>query len=207
MPRKRYSLINGGPKEIEISWGFAWKNFTVRHNGQIIGTVGSQRELKEGRQFNLLDGTTLWVKLNVGFGKAGLEVLHNGQPCPGSDSDPAQKIKVAFGILLFVALFNTVIGLLLETIGGNEFKEIGIGVVFYGLIFIGLAFLVKKLSLIALITAIVLLIADAVTGLVFQMMSNNNMSFAWIVVRVLFLIYLFQSVKPLKELKQAANQQ
>lgn len=201
MPRKRYSLVKGGPKEIEISWGFAWKNFTVRQNDQIIGTVGSQQELKEGRQFNLLDGSPLWIKLNLGIGKTGLEVLLNGQPLPGSDSDPAQKIKIAFGILMFVAIVNMLGGIAVAAIL-PEFLLIGVLIMVYGVIFIGLAIGVKKHFFAALIIAIVLLIADAVAGIAFQSVSHYNMSIAWIIIRVVFLIYLFQSIKPMKEINR-----
>ncbi|MFH0865811.1 MAG: hypothetical protein V1904_06430 [Bacteroidota bacterium] len=200
MSRKRYSLVKGGPKEIEISWGFAWRNFTVRQNGQIIGTVSTQHELKEGRQFSLSDESFLWVKLNIGFGKAGLDVLHNGQPLPGSDSDPAQKIKNAFGILLFVAVINTLVGALLITTV-RELAAIGYGIVLYGLIFIGLAMGVKKRSPAALIIAIVLLIIDVTAGIAFQQMLHNSMSLVWIIIRVLFLVYLIQAIKPMKDLK------
>lgn len=201
MPRKRYSLVKGGPKEIEISWGFAWKNFTVYQNGQVIGIVGAQHELKEGRQFTLTDGSFLWVKLNVGFGKTGLEVLHNLQPLPGSDSDPVKKINTAFGIILFVAIINIIGGTIVAAML-KEYFSIGIVLLAYGLIFIGLAIGVKRRSLTALIIAIALLIIDAIAGIAFQSMSQNNMSIIWVIIRVLFIIYLFQAVKPLKELKQ-----
>lgn len=202
MPKKRYSLVKGGPKEIEISWGFAWKNFTVRQNGQIIGTVETQHELKDGRQFSLLDGSALSVKLNVSFANVGLDVMHNSQPLAGSGSNPSQKIKNAFGILLFVAIINTLVGVLLIIIV-RDLATVGIGIVLYGLIFIGLAICVKKHSLAALIIAIVFMIIDAIAGIAFQPMSHNNMSLVWIIIRVLFLIYLFQTIKPMKDLKNS----
>ena len=200
MPGKRYSLEKGGPKEIEISWGFAWRNFTVRQNGQIIGKAGSRHKLKNGHQFELLDGSALNVKLNVNFTNAWLDVTHNGQPLTGSDSDPAQKIKNAFGILLFVAAINTLVGVSLITIV-NDLAIAGLGVAVYGFVFIGLAIGIKKHSLVALIIAIVLLIIDVIAGIAFQPMSLNSMSLAWIIIRVLFLVYLFQAIKPIRDLK------
>lgn len=200
MPRKKYALEKNGPKEIEISWGFAWKNFTVRQNEQIIGTAGSQQELKDGCQFRLLDGTELSVRLNLGIGKTGLEVLRDGKPLPGSDSDPEQKIKLAFGILLFVAAVNMAGGIIVTAIF-PEFLFVGILIMFYGLLFAGLAMGVKKHLFAALIIAIGLLIADALAGLFFQALSHYNVSIAWIILRIVFLIYLFQSVKAMRQIK------
>jgi hypothetical protein len=206
MPKKSYALQKGGPKEIEISWGFAWKNFTVKHNGEIIGTVANQRELKEGRQFMLKDGSSLSVKLKVGFGKAGLEVLRNGQPLPGSDMDPVQKIKIAFGLLLFIAGMNILVGLVLSTVDLNYLGlGFGIGYIIFGIVFGILAFLIKARSLAALWIAIVLLILDAVAGLAIQVTTHNNTTVAWVIIRVMILIYLFNAAKPIKELKKQSE--
>jgi len=201
MPRKKYALIKSGPKEIECSWGFAWKNFTVTQNGNIIGTIANQRELKEGRQFSLADGSTLWVRLKIGFGTSGLEVLHNGQPLPGSDMDPAQKVKVAFILLLVITGLNLLAGILLSMLDLQSLGlGIGIGYIIFGVIFGALAFAVRAKSLVALYIAIALLILDAIAGIAVQVMSNSP-TFVWVIVRILILIYLFSAIKAMKDLK------
>ena len=202
MPRKKYALIKGGPKEIECSWGFAWKNFTVTQNGNVIGIIANQRELKEGRQFSLADGSTLWVKLKIGFGTSGLEVLRNGQPLPGSDMDPAQKVKVAFILLLVITGLNLLAGILLSMLDLRDLGlGIGIGYIVFGIVFAVLAFAVRAKSLVALYIAIVLLIIDAAAGIAVQVMSHSP-TFVWAIVRVFILIYLFSAIKAIKQLRQ-----
>jgi hypothetical protein len=204
MPHKRFALSRNGPKEIELRWGLGWKNFTVHHHGNVIGTVSKQSELIEGRSFSLPDGSALSVKLKTGIGHAGLEVLHNGKPIPGSDADPVQKIKTAFGILLFLAITNMLGGILIFSLFA-EFQVAGILIMVFGLLFAGLAIAVKKRSLAALIVAIILLVIDIISGIIFQSMSQNNISIVWILLRVLFLIYLLQAINPMKELKRIST--
>ena len=206
MPKKRYALEKKGPKEIEISWGFAWKNFTVKQNDEIIGTVENQKALKEGRQFTLKDGSSLQVKLNIGLAKAGLEVLHNNEPLPGSDMDPVKLVKNAFGILVFIAALNIIIGIVL-TVFKVPFLDgvFGIGLIVFGLVFAGLAFAVKSYSLIALYVAIVLLVIDAIASIAIQVETHQSSATVWILVRIFFLIYLFRAIKPMKTLKAQSN--
>lgn len=205
MPRKKYALVKKGPKEIECSWGFAWKNFTITQNGTVIGTISNQRELKEGRTFTLYDGSTLSVKLKIGFGTSGLEVLHNGKSLPGSDMDPAQKVKVAFILLLVITGLNLLAGILLSMLGLQSLGlGFGIFYIVFGLVFGGLAFAVRARSLPALYVAIGLLIIDAVAGIAVQVMSNSP-TFVWVIVRIFILIYLFSAIKAIKALKQEPN--
>jgi hypothetical protein len=202
MPNKKYALIKKGPKEIECSWGFAWKNFTVKQNGNTIGTIANQRELKEGRQFSLADGSTLWIRLKIGFGTSGLEVLRDGKPLPGSDMDPAQKVKVAFILLLVITGLNILAGVLLSMLDLQSLGlGIGIGYIIFGLIFCFLAFAVRANSLVALYIAIVLLILDAIAGIAVQVMSHSP-TFVWVIVRVFILIYLFSAIKAIRQVRQ-----
>jgi hypothetical protein len=48
MPKQQYALEQGGPKRLEISWTGIWRNFTVRLDGQVVGTVENQKALRAG---------------------------------------------------------------------------------------------------------------------------------------------------------------
>ena len=201
MPKRSYSLQKDGPKELECSWGIAWKNFTVKQNGQVIGTVANQKELKEGREFQLNDGSKLFVKLKIGL-TSGLYLTRDGQPLPGSDSDPMSKVKGAFTILLIIAVINIGIGVLSTLFNLQEIGlEFGLGYIVFGFVFLILSIAVKRGSLIALIAAIILLILDALLGIVFMATSGGNQSIFWIIARIFFLIYLISSVSAFRKLK------
>ena len=201
MPKRSYSLQNDGPKELECSWGIAWKNFTLKQNGQVIGTVANQKELKEGREFQLNDGSKLFVKLKIGL-TSGLYLTRDGQPLPGSDSDPMSKVKGAFTILMIIAVINIGIGILSTLFNLQEIGlEFGLGYIVFGFVFLILSIAVKRGSLIALIAAIILLILDALLGIVFMATSGGNQSIFWIIARIFFLIYLISSVSAFKKLK------
>jgi hypothetical protein len=201
MPKRSYALKKDGPKEIECSWGIAWKNFTVKQNGQVIGTVQSQKELKEGREFQLSDSSKLFVKLKIGF-TSGLFLTRDGQPLPGSDSDPVSKVKGSFAILMIIAIINIVIGVLSTLFNLKEVGlEFGLGYIVFGFVFLILSLAVRRASLTALIIAIIMLILDAILGIIFLVESGGNQSIFWIIARVFFLIYLLTSVSAFKKLK------
>ncbi len=202
MPKKSFSLTKGGPKEIVCSWGFAWKNFSIFHNGVLVGTIPNQKELKEGRSFLLCDGSTLTVRLKVTILSVGLELFHNGIIVGGSDSDPYLHIKIAYGILLFLGILNLVVGTIILASGLMIFGAgIGLGLIIFGIILGGLSFGVKAKSITALIIAIALLISDALASIYFLSISNNHSATVWIIIRILFIVYLFRALKAIKKLK------
>ncbi|MGZ3461319.1 MAG: hypothetical protein ACXU86_22745, partial [Archangium sp.] len=104
MAKTQLALEAGGPKRLALSWGMAWKNFQVTLDGQQVGTVsGGQKELKEGVEFRLPDGSLLHIQLDRSFTNTELRVLRNGVPVPGSASDPAQRVKNGAYLLYLLA--------------------------------------------------------------------------------------------------------
>ena len=95
MPSRKFSLDPGAPKRVEISWKGFWREVTVKLDGTVVGTIANKKELMEGRQFRLSDGSFLGVQLAKTFLSIKLVVTRNGQPLPGSDSDPGQQLKLA----------------------------------------------------------------------------------------------------------------
>ena len=151
MPSAKYALEKDGPKRIEVSWKGMWKEFTVRFDGRKVGTIADSKELKAGRVFLLPDGSGLKVQLVQRFIQPELQLLRNGRPLPGSASDPEARLKLAYGMVLFVGGLNVVLGLVAE-LGQVAFLQgigLGIGSIIFGLLFIGLALLVKRRSAVA----------------------------------------------------------
>jgi len=204
MPKQMYALEPGGPKQLEISWKGMWKDFTVKLDDQVIGGLSGQKELKAGKQFTLPDGSTLSTQLVQKMSSAELQVLRNGQPLPGSSSDPESRLKNAYGMVFFVAGLNIVLGLIAVLFKVEFLQAIGIGLfsIFFGLVFLVLGFFVKKRSLIALIFAIVIFALDGILGLVLSVMAGVEPGVAGLIARVFLIIPMVQGIPAIRELRQ-----
>jgi hypothetical protein len=204
MPTQRYALESGGPERLEVTWKGVYKNFTIKLDDKVIGSFPGQKELKAGQDFALPDGSVLHAQLIQKLSGAELQILRNGEPLPGSAADPEQRLKVAYGIVFFVAGLNIVLGLIaiLFQIEFLQAAGISIGSVVFGLIFLALGFLVKRGSAIALLIAIVLFALDGVLGLVFAIVGGFNPSIAGIVTRIILIIPMVQGVGAIRALKQ-----
>lgn len=205
MPNLKYALESGGPRRLEISWGAFWRDFTIKLDGNPIGTISGQKELKAGREFTLPDDSILRIQLVQSSTSAvpDLEVLRNGEPLPGSASDPAQKLKLAYGMVFFVAGLNILLGLVAALLQIEFLQSLGVGVgsALFGVILLALGFFVKRRSAAALIAAIVLLALDGLLGIVLAVGQGYTPT-AGLVARVLFIIPMIQGVGAIRALKQ-----
>jgi hypothetical protein len=104
--KRTYALEKGGPKTLEFSWGIGWKDFSVRQDGDLIGSIDTKEELKQGREFTLKDGSRLFVRLSTGIMDSGFEILRDGKPIEGSNADPVSRVKSCFGLLLLLSIFD-----------------------------------------------------------------------------------------------------
>src|SRR5690349_9384101 len=93
MPKQTFALEAGGEKRLEVSWGGMFKNTTVSLDGNSIGVIPDQKALLAGQEFRLPDGSTIKVQLVRSFISTELRVFRNGQPLPGSASDPLTRLK------------------------------------------------------------------------------------------------------------------
>ena len=128
MPSKKYSLQEGEPERLEISWKGLWKNLTVRVDGRVVGTVADSKALQfEDNVFALPDGSQLRVALKKGFLNAGLSVTRDGQAVPGSFEDPQAIIKAAYGVIFFLCGMNLLVGLLAFFMDSPILEQLGAG--------------------------------------------------------------------------------
>ena len=204
MPKQAFSLERGEPARLEVSWRAFWKEFTVRLDGQTVGTVPTQKELSAGREFSLADGSLLWVQLHKGALGAELRITRNGQPLPGTSSDPEAQLKGAYAMLLFLAGLNLVLGLFALSTRNPFLEQMGMGLysVLFGLLFLGLAALVKRRSLVALILSIVVFFADGLMATIGPAMQGYSPNTLLLVTRLFLLLPLIQGIGAIRALKQ-----
>ncbi|MGE5423584.1 MAG: SecDF P1 head subdomain-containing protein [Ignavibacteriales bacterium] len=159
MPSKKFSLENGQPKNLEISWGLSFNNIVVNLNGQEIGRMANKTELQEGRTYTVANGSELKVQL-IGSVFPELNVTLNGEPIPGSDSNPIQKLNNASLIIFLIAGFTILAGIIT---GAFVNLASSIPVVAAGLVSVALALMVRKGSLVALIIAIIMVVIEIIS--------------------------------------------
>jgi MFS family permease len=205
MPTKKFTLKNGDADSfnIEISWKGLWKNTTVTCNGNEIGSFADQKELKAGKDFTLPDGGSLKVQLAQSFANAELQVLRDGKPVAGSASDPVERLKVAYGVIFFVAGLSITVGLVAELFEVAFLLRLGIGVgaMISGAVMGVLGYFVTRRSMAALGLAIGLFALDGILSLVIVAQQGGRPSVGGIVFRVFLIIPMVKGFSAIRELK------
>jgi hypothetical protein len=205
MPKKLMSLDKGGPPRVEITWSGMWSNFTVKLDGNVVLTANGSGELKAGRSARLPDGTTLDVRLETGFGKAGgLVLLRDGQPLPGSATDPETQVKTAGGIVYAIAVLNAIIVVIAYAFDVQFLKDnFGWGPIVVAALFAVLGYFTMKRSQAALIAAIVIYAIDGVLTLGYQLADaapGHTPNIGFIFMRVIFLMAMIRGAKAMGQL-------
>ena len=205
MPTRKFALQQGGPERVEITWRGMWKEIRVLVDGRELGQIPDMKALKEGREFSLPDGMgSLRVQLAQSFGGAELQVTCNGQPLPGSGSDPSVRFRSAWGVIFFIAALNFVLGLA-TVVFQVEFLErlgLGVGSLIVGVIYLGLGFVVKQLrSRVALGLAIGIFALDGIATLVMSMQGPGTPPVGGIVMRVLLILPMIKGFAAIKQLE------
>jgi len=204
MPKQAYAFEPGGEKRLEISWKAMWKETTVTLDGTVLGVIPDVKALRTGQEFRLVDGSILKVQLVQGAFNTELRVLRSGKPLPGTASDPAARLKGAYGVLFFIAGANIILGLAAAVFQIEFLLQIGLGIssIIFGLIFLVLGFFTRRKSSLALILAIILFALDAILGVVFSVSQGYTPNTGGILVRIALLIPMIQGVGAIKALKQ-----
>jgi hypothetical protein len=204
MPTKTFYLDKESTEPIIVSHGFNWRNLTIKKDGELIGEVENVKILQEGRSFHLPDGRVISIKLIKKLGIIQeLEILLDNTPILGSGTEPNQQVKQVYHLLLFVAAFNTLLGLAAELAHVDFLKSIGLG---YGTVVIGiinavLAYFIKfKHSLAALYIAIGLMVTDIILTLIFAAESGGNPT-SGLMIKGIFTYILFNGIPALRKLR------
>ncbi|MBK7865425.1 MAG: hypothetical protein IPJ65_43875 [Archangiaceae bacterium] len=200
MPTQQFALERNGPKRLEVSWSGLWKEFTVKLDGNVVGSW-TKDELTAGKEVPMGDGSTFKAHLRrVGMGQE-LALLRNGEPLPGSAADPLTLVKTAGGVIYFLAgasALGGVIGLM-----GVDFAARLFGTwdgIVTGAIMGVLGFFTMQRSRVALGIAMGLY---ALSGLLVlaESASNGNPAIGGIFMRVFFLTAMWRGFKAMGQLK------
>ncbi|MCB9422848.1 MAG: hypothetical protein H6667_23820 [Ardenticatenaceae bacterium] len=204
MPKKQFILEENGRHTLELTWNSMWRNFTVHYDGAPVETIeGGGRGLRAGKTILLPDGSELDVRLKDSLMASELAVARNGRPLPGTATHPLYRIQQAYTIIFIIAGLNVILGLvgLVSTAEWVLLLSGGWITAVFGLFFLLLGWLVKaKHSLPALITAIVLYVADGLLGIATVLAAGEMPGVAGLIIRILFIIGMAQGIKAIREI-------
>jgi len=210
MGKQHFAIDKDGPKRLTIQWRGLWKNVEVLVDGQTQGEpFANLKALKQGREFRLADGRTLYVGFVQRFGSAGLDLKIDGLPLRGTGADPRVAIRTAAVWLFVVSAISTIAGVI--GLASPAVAALGFGwpSLAAGIVLGVLGFLVlKKRSKVALGIAIAIVLID--TGLTFALfaqMGGRGGVPTGLYLRVIMIIALVSSWRALGEVRQVEERE
>lgn len=205
MAKQKFHLDTAKTQEVLVQWKGIWKDVTVSHNGTVLGEpIPNMAALKQGRDYTLPDGRTLNVKFEAGITKNRLELKVDGRPIAGSAGDPKVQLKLAAGVIWFIAGLSILLGVLGMT-GVKFIEQMGIGwpSVAVGAVMGVLAwFTASKKSQVALGIAIGLFAVDTILTLMAGMDAGGRVPTTGLIVRVFLFLAMFQGFAAIKKVKE-----
>lgn len=196
MATQRYAIERGGPKVLVISWTGNWKDFRVTFDGRLVGQIEGKANMLEGRSFKLPGKRKLEIWLETRLLNTGLVVLLDGEPVPGSLTDPVARVAGAAATIFFIAALYVAAGLVAEIFQWKWLKGLGAGWISagVGMILAGLGLLVLRRVRVALMAAILFMLADAFAGMVLAAQAGALPSVEGLVIRLILLLPLLMGI-------------
>jgi hypothetical protein len=204
MARLKYALDQGGPRRLEVSWKGNWNEVTVRLDDNVVGMIADIEQLKEGRDFQLEDGTSLKVQLKHKSFFPFISILKDGQPLPSPGPEPAKRLGYAYKITFLIGAANILLGLI-----GSPFQATSLNLsvssiwpVVIGCLFLVLGFFIMRRSMAALAIAVGIFAIDLVLAIISPPDLPRLLLVASFVFRILILFTMIQGFGAIMALRQ-----
>jgi hypothetical protein len=201
VPKQDYAFETNGPRRLEISWGMFWKNIIIRLDGKELDTFATQNEFRQGKEYKLEDGSVLAIRLANSLMGQDVQVTRNGKPLPGTMQHPETRIRSSFVLLYFIGGWKILFGILGLAVNGVDFTVLSRNFIdiFIGLVFILLATMVRKRSMIALIAGMALFAGDGLYTAYTISQTGQQQNIFSLLIQVFLLYYLYQGVTAIKK--------
>lgn len=195
----RFALEKGGEKRLVVRWRGIWKEVELLLDGQPLGPpLPNFKALKQGADYLLPDGRTLNMKFVTGaFVAQGLTLLIDGRPIPGTSADPRTQIKLAGGLIYFVAGLSALLGILgmagvkFLAFLGFHWPSLVAGVVLAVLGYVG----VRYRSRLAFAIAAGFMVLDMALTFALTADTNGRLPTTGIFIRVMIVIVIVRAIR------------
>lgn len=206
MPKIQYALEPGAPKRLVIQRGTFSDRLTLTFDGAPLAELRMREVKKTARQIALPDGTTLSVKSTPAVTGYQLELRRNGQPLPGSSTDPETMVKGGAYTLYVVAALTVLFALLSGVItGGTEAEDVGaiVGIAVSAALYAVLGFFASRGWMSAMIIGLVLYAADAFyTAFEASSVGVTNPA-RGIFLKIIIMVFLVRGIQGAWQLRKA----
>ena len=211
MATKTFYLSEDQTAVLTTKWGLFYRNFEAFYNGQALGPAVSSDELRQGCTYNLPDGRVFTAQLLRNQGLQEVQLLLDGQPVPGSNTHPQERIKQAWYALLFIGLLSTTLGIVAESISSEGLRKLGLGwpSAVEGIIFLGLGWWgYRSRSPLAFYLALGLLVLDKMLTVAAAVSEGGKGfgGFGSIFLWFFFCVAIFRGAKGASELREQERQ-
>lgn len=206
MAQRYFYLDKEKDQRLSATWNRDWSNFRLIFQEEVICSFATRKELVVGRQFVMPDGRLLSVRLKQGF-RPELELLHDGLPLPANSTDPRSRQKMISQLALFMGILNITAGAVAAVTKSDIMLSIGFGYgsIVIGVIYVLLAWGVRRFALFAASAVAALLVLDVVLLFVFTSLEEGPSSPISGMLLKLFLVYAFlKGVRAMKQLREQA---
>ncbi len=205
MPTKRYALIQGEPKDLEVRWHLLQRQIKLSYLGKELfaGSLADPR-LQQGLTLVLAEGKELLIKQQRQGIFAELELSFQGKPLPGSDSDPERKIAAGWSLLYLIGFFNLLFGFLAVVVKLSFLQNLGVNsyALVLGILYIVLAFFTQKGHALALLVGMLLYLGDGTLSLYLAVSTKAGIPYGGLVVRLLFLLFMYRAFRAFSQLRK-----
>lgn len=216
MGSKTY-VINDQQDKLRLSWGTFWSDMQVSINEKEIGAIPTRKELNEGRDFILEDGSKLTIKRYSSWyqRRSELHVLLNDKPVKGSMADPYTRIRRIVYFMLIIGAISIISGLSnLSLAGLKEFdidsthgavyaamKPLAYVSLCIGTGFVLLALIVRRGSLYGMYAAMALLVISISLRIYISIQVGQAFASPAFLLRLGYLVILWKGAEAVKAIK------
>jgi hypothetical protein len=200
MAKQRFALEYGDKKRLTLSWKGWYRELKVAYDENEVASFLNQDDLIQGQSVILPDGSNLEVKLNKSWLTTNLKLLRNGKPLPGTNSDIYRKLSFSYIAMYFIAAMSILNGLASIFLSESYNLLSILATIGVGIVFIILGIFTKKLSMTAVIIALIIYGIDTV--LVFI-----NGKTTGIFSHIVFMYAIYQGIPTIKAIRETTEKE
>ncbi|MFO7658847.1 MAG: hypothetical protein R6W78_17440 [Bacteroidales bacterium] len=203
MPKSLYPLDAEGKHLLEVAWKGHYKNLELKLNNKAFGRIENRNELQDGRIFEIGHDKFLSVKLvKEMYMFLRLQILLNGRPVTGSMTHPLVRLREVFWLIVFIATFNLLLGVLGVISKAAFFASIGVGywnVIYAGILaFLGILVKERK-SMTAMIMVIGLMALDILSIIAVSVEYPDVNATGPVTAKLLLMLFLFRGISAIRD--------